>query len=206
MPRLSIECEPLIGASQAVLRKEIFKDFQIGLEYSHVRPNKDGLMSVPIDIGCLYIRRKREDRRISVNCKIYRCNAFRGRTDSASIDVELDICGDEERAAFEGFYKNHKRHIQKMLEEEKIEFFTSYCSDTVGNYKGISASKKLDEYFADPDVDNCFSLSKNFIGKADASEIIRVFILLSVLFHSCQGYMEKPKKLDRFESYYRRLG
>jgi len=204
-PWLSIEFEPLIGASQAVLGKEIFKDFQIGLEYSQSRPDKDGLISIPIDISCVYFRRKREDRCISINCKIYRCNAFRGRIDPASIGVELDICGDEEKAAFEEFYKNYKHPIQKLLEEEKIEFFTSYYSDIIGKYKGKSASKKLDEYFTDPNVDNCFSLSKNFIGKVDASEIIRAFILLSALFHSCHGYMEKRKKLDRFESYYGRL-
>jgi len=203
LPWLSIECEPLIGASQAILGEQIFKDFEIGLEYYSLPSKEDGLMPIPIDIGHLYVRRKREDQNISINCSIYRCNISHYLP--ASIKIELDICGYNGRKAFEELYKNYRRPIQKCLEQEKIEFFTSYCSDIVGKYKGNSPSKKLDEYFSDPDAYESFSLSKNFIGKAEASQIIRVFILFSALFHSCYGYMETKKKLDRFELYLRRL-
>lgn len=203
---LSIECEPLIGASQAVLGKGIFKDFQIGLEYNQRRPDENGLVSIPLEIIYFYIRRKREDHYISINCKINRCNISRKQVFPASVAIELEICGRDERVAFEEFYKNYKLPIQKLLQSEKIEFCTSYCSDIIGIYRGNSASKKLDEYFTDPDGDDSFNLNKNFSGKADASEIIRVFIVLSALFHSCHGYMEKRIKRDRFELYMRRLG
>lgn len=205
LPWLSLESEALLGASRAVLGTNIFEESEIGLEYSHLKPDEKGLMSLPIDIGCMYIRRNRGDRTISINNSIYRRNVARHRHEPASINVEFYICGDKEKKAFEELYKNYRRPIEKLLEDNQVEFFTSYCSDIIGKYKGRSPSKKLDEYLSDPNGDNCFSLSKNFIKVADSTEIIRVFLLFSALYHSCHGYLAKPKNIDRFAAHIPRL-
>ncbi|AFL73663.1 hypothetical protein [Thiocystis violascens] len=205
LPWLSLDCEPLLGASKAVLGNDIFKDSEIGLEYIHLKPDESGLVSIPVCIGCTYIRRSREDRGISVNINIFSCNVTRHRNDPASIYVDLDICGVEEKRAFEEMYKNYKRPIQRLLDANQIEFETSYCSDIVGRYKGNIPSRKLDEYFSDPDVDDCFSLGKNFIRSAEAADIIRVFLLLCALYHSCCGRLASRKNIDRFAVHLPRL-
>nr|VFJ56559.1 MAG: hypothetical protein BECKFW1821B_GA0114236_102827 [Candidatus Kentron sp. FW] len=168
LPRLSLEYEPLLGASKAVLGTNIFEESEIGLEYSRTEPDKAGLVWIPVSVGCMYIRRKREDKGISVNTHILRCNVTRRRYDPASICVEFDICGLEEKRAFEELYRNYRRPIQRLLDANQVEFFTSYCSDIIGKYKGNIPSRKLEEYFSDPDVDNCFSLSKNFVSAANS--------------------------------------
>ncbi|RZG04786.1 hypothetical protein EXT48_10550 [Pseudoalteromonas sp. CO348] len=202
---LSVEAEPLIGVSQAVLGKDIFKGFDVGFEYSRTPAKEEGLVSVPVNLCTMYIRKEREDRTISLNCDIDRFNMTRNNIDFASVCIELDICGAEGKRVFEELYKNYKRPIVRLLENEKVEFSTSYCSDIVGSYKGKSTQKKLDEYFSDPDVDNCFTLSKNFVEKAGAAELFRVFLLLTALFSSCFGYIGQRKKLDLFELYMKRL-
>ncbi|HEY8098585.1 MAG TPA: hypothetical protein VIE65_21170, partial [Methylobacter sp.] len=178
---------------------------EIGLEYHHSKPNEDGLMSVPVDIGCLYIRKTREDRAISIKIDILRCNIEKHRHEPASINVEFEVCGNNEKAIFEEIYNNYRRPIQRLLDENQIEFFTSYCSDIIGTYKGKSPSKKIEEYFSDPNVDNCFSLSKNFIKGVDSAEIIKIFLLFSALYHSCYGYLAKRKNIDRFVAHIPKL-
>lgn len=205
LPWLSMECEPLLGASRAVLGADLFEGSEIGLEYKHLAPDDEELMSLPVDIGCMYIRKRRDDRGLSVNVNIFRCNFVKHRREPASINVELDICGLAEKKAFEELYGNYRRPMQRLLDANRAEFSTSYCSDTIGKYKGNSPSKKIDEYLSDTEVDNCFSLSKNFVGSADSAGIIRVFLLFSAIYHSCRGYLATKKNPDLFEAHMTRL-
>lgn len=45
-------------------------------------------------------------------------------------------------------YKDCRAQICRLLEQARIEFFTSYCSDIGGKSKRNKVSVKLDEYFS----------------------------------------------------------
>ncbi|MCI5121545.1 MAG: hypothetical protein D3908_10215 [Candidatus Electrothrix sp. AUS4] len=46
---------------------------------------------------------------------------------------------------------------------------------------------KLDEYFTDPEVDNCFTLSKPCPSGTSYSAAIRAFFALSILYLACRA-------------------
>jgi hypothetical protein len=82
---------------------------------------------------------------------------------------------------------HYRGQITRLFEYGQIQFFTSYCSDVVGKSKSNRLSVKLDEYFSDPEVDNCFSLSKPCPSGTSHSTAIRAFLALSVLYIACRA-------------------
>lgn len=211
LPFLSIECEPLIGAAKAVFGETIFKDSEIGLEYGSTRPDKDGLVYAGIALGTLYIRRKREDRSISLNVDLLCCNPDRHTPKPASIFLQIEfddpngVDGPSGKEALQTLVKNYRRPLERLLEKNSIEFETSYCSGIVGKYKGKSALLKLDEYFSDPEACESVSFTRNFIGSVDARSIMQTFLLFSAIHHSCLGHMGKGRNIDRFAQHSARL-
>lgn len=202
---LSIECEPLIGAAKAVFGETVFKGSEIGMEYGSTRPDKDGLVYFGAALGTLYIRRTREDHSISLNVDLLCCNIERHSHKPASIFLQLDVDNANGKEALKALIRNYRRPIERLLEKNSIEFETYYRSDIVGKYKGKSAILKIDEYFSDPEPCESLSLIRNFIGSVDSKSIMQTFLFFSAIYHSCLGYMEKGKNLDRFAQHSARL-
>lgn len=187
LPWLSIEAEPLLGAAKALLGDGIFDTAEIGFEYSTVRLDENGTMDLPISFGSMYVRSERKNHALSLDLTVLRSYTSRLELRPASVEIELDICDLTAKMVFESMYKDYRAQICRLLEQAQITFFTSYCSDIVGKAKRNKVSVKLDEYFSDPQVDNCFTLSKSCPRDTDHSSAIRAFLALSTLFVACRS-------------------
>ncbi len=187
LPLLSVEAEPLLGAAKALLGEHVFDAVKMGFEYSTVRSGENGIMDLPVSFGKMYFRSERNNRTLSLNLTILRGFTSRLKHNSASIEIELDICDITAKTIFESMYKDYRAQICRLLEQARIEFFTPYCSDIVGKSKRNKVSVKLDEYFSDSQVDNCFALSKSCPRNTSHSAAIRAFLVLSALFVACHS-------------------
>ncbi|MCY1389460.1 hypothetical protein D3C76_550640 [compost metagenome] len=205
LPWLSIEAELLLGATKALLGDGIFDTSEIGFEYSTVKLDENGAMDLPISFGNMYVRPERKNRALSLDLTILRSYTSRLGLHPASVEIELDIRNRNAKMIFESMYKDYRAQICRLLEQAQITFFTSYCSDIVGKAKSNKVAVKLDEYFSDPEVDNCFTLSKSCPRDTKHSAAIRAFLALSTLFVACRASLNgkawRPaleKNLHRF--------
>lgn len=199
LPWLSIEGEPLLGAAKALLGEGIFNASEIGFEYSTVRFDEDGTMDLPISIGNMYTRSERKDHSLSLDLTVLRGYTSRLGVHPASVEMELNICDLNAKAVFESMYKDYRAQICRLLEQAQITFFTSYCSDIVGKANRNKVSVRLDEYFSDPEVDNCFTLSKTCPRNTAHSAAIRAFLALSTLFIACRASLNRKTWRPAFE-------
>ncbi len=209
LPILGKEARPLIGASEAIFGKKIFSTSDFGMLSPRLKEDQNGLVSMPISLGHLYIKTERDteiDSSLSIDISLFTFNLTpRNKIKPASIYLEFNICGDKEGKAFQELFKNYRRPMQQLIESNKIEFFSSYYSEIVGKYKGNNTMLKIEEYYSDPNIDNIFSLNRNFVGTVEASEIINVFLIFSALYDSCNGYLGKRKALDLFAKHSSKL-
>lgn len=187
LPWLSVVSEPLIGATKALFGEGVFDTSELGFEYSILKPDQDGLIYVPISVGCMYVRSAKDCRNISLNLNVLRGFTSLNQIHKSSVDIELEIWDLETKKIFETLYKDYRGQINRLLEHGQIEFFTSYCSDIVGKSKSRKSPVKLDEYFSDLEVDNCFTLSKPCPSGTSHSAAIRAFFALSVLYLACRA-------------------
>lgn len=185
LPWLSVDAEPLLGAARAIFGESAFDSSKIGFECIPIKPDQDGLIHVPIQVCSMYVRPVKNCHSVSLNFTILQGFKSRRQIHQPSVQMELEIWGLEAKETFESLYKDYRSQITRILEHGKIQFFTSYCSDIVGKSKSNKLSVKLDEYFADPDVDNCFSLSKSCPSGTNHSTAIRGFLALSILYIAC---------------------
>lgn len=187
LPWLSIEAEPLFGATKAFLGEDIFETSEIGFEYSSVKLDGDGTMDIPIAIGSMCVSTERKNRALSLDISVLRGYTSRFKIHPATVEIELNICDHGAKRVFETIYKDYRAQVCRLLEHAQIEFFTSYCSDIVGKTKSKKLSAQLDEYFSDPEVDNCFTLNRPFSRDVGHSPPIRAFFALSVLYLACRA-------------------
>lgn len=189
LPWLSVDAEPLLGAARAIFGEDIFESSEIGFEYMAPKPDQDGLIYMPIQVCSMYVRPAKDCRSVSLNFTVLRGFTSRRQVHRPSVEIELETWDLEAKDAFESLYKDYRGQITRLLEHGQIKFFTSYCSDIVGKSKSNKLSVKLDEYFTDPEVDNCFSLSKSCPSGTNHSTAIRGFLVLSVLYIACCAWL-----------------
>lgn len=187
LPWLSIDAEPLLGAARAIFGEGTFEFSEIGFEYMAPQPDKDDFIHVPIQVCSMYVRPAKDCRSVSLNFTVLRGFMSRRQIHQPSVEIELEIWDLGAKEALESLYKDYRGQITRLLEHGQIQFFTSYCSDIVGKSKSNKLSVKLDEYFADPEVDNCFSLTKSCPSGTSYSTAIRGFLVLSVLYIACRA-------------------
>ncbi len=187
LPWLSVDAEPLLGATQAIFGEAVFDSSEIGFEYMAPKPDQDGLIHVPIQVCSMYVRPTKDSRSVSLNFTVLRGFTSRGQIHQPSVELELEIWDLAAKEAFESLYKDYRGQITRLLEHEQTQFFTSYCSDIVGKSKSNRLSVKLDEYFTDSEVDNCFSLTKSCPSGTSHSKAIRGLLVLSVLYIACRA-------------------
>lgn len=199
LPWLHIESESLIGAAKALFGEKIFDSSEIGFEYLSTKQDQDGYIGLPISIGSIYIRPDKNDQTISLNLTMLRGFTSRLQYCPSSAEIELEICDSETKSAFEYLYKNYRAQLIKLLEQAQISFFTSYCSDIVGNSKSNKVSVKLDEYFSDQEVDNWFTLSKSCSRSTPYSAGIKAFLVLSILYIYCRSSLAGKNGASVFE-------
>jgi hypothetical protein len=185
IPWLSLDSESLFGASKALLGERIFESSEIGFEHNSIMLNQEGNVDLPISIACMYIRTERKNRELSLNLNVSRGYRSRLKLHPPSADIELEIWDRSTKMIFEGIYKDYRAQICRLLEYGQIKFFTSYCSEIVGQTKSQNIAIKLDEYFSDTEVDNCFSLSIQCNSNTESCVTIRAFLVLSVLYVAC---------------------
>ena len=187
LPWLSVDTEPMLGAAQAIFGEAVFESSEIGFEYMAPKPDQDDLIHLPIQFCSMYIRPTKGCRSVSLNFTVLRGFTSRGQVHQPSVEIDLEIWDLAAKEAFESLYKDYRGQITRLLEHGKIQFFTSYCSEIVGKSKSNKLSVKLDEYFADAAVDNCFSLTKSCPGGTSHSTAIRGFLVLAVLYIACRA-------------------
>lgn len=204
-PWLSIDSEPLIGATKALFGEGVFDTSELGFEYSILKPDQDGFIYVPISVGSMYVRPAKDCRNISLNLNVLRGFTSQSKIHKSSVDIELEIGDLETKQIFETLYKDYRGQINRILEYGQIQFFTSYCSDIVGKSKSSKLSVKLDEYFSDPDVDNCFTLSMPCPSGTSHSAAIRAFFALYVLYLACRAGLAGKSARSLFEKNIARL-
>jgi hypothetical protein len=187
LPWLSVDAEPLLGAAQAIFGETAINSSEIGFEYIAPKPDQDGLIHVPIQVCSMYVRPTKDCRSVSLNFTVLRRFTSRGQIHRPSVEIELEIWDLAAKETFESLYKDYRGQMTRLLEHEQTQFFTSYRSDIVGRSKSNRLSVKLDEYFTDPEVDNCFSLTKSCPSGTSHSTAIRGFLALSVLYIACRA-------------------
>ncbi|MCI5122572.1 MAG: hypothetical protein D3908_15560, partial [Candidatus Electrothrix sp. AUS4] len=100
LPWLSVDSEPLIGATKALFGEGIFDTSELGFEYSALKPNQDGLIDVPISVGSMYVRPTKGYRNISLNLNVLRGFTSRMQIHKSSVDIELKIWDLETKKIF----------------------------------------------------------------------------------------------------------
>jgi hypothetical protein len=205
LPWLSIESKSLFGASRAILGESIFETSEIGFEYHAIRLDDGGTMDLPISLGSMYARSERKNRTLSLDLTVARGFSSQRGLHPASVAIEMHFCDLDAKAFFEAIYKDYRAQVCRLLERAQIEFFTSYCSDIVGKSKSKKLSALLDEYFSDPEVDNCFTLSKSCPRGIGYSVPIRAFLALSVLYAACRAALSGKAWRPTFEKNLQRL-
>ena len=205
LPLLSIDSEPLLGASKALLGETVFDSSAIALEYSHVRKDEAGLMDLPIAFGCMYVRPEKANREISLEMSIYRSFKTPARHHSSCVALNLEINSLQGKQALETLYRDYRASTIRLLEYGQIEFEASYCSDIVGKTKSKKTAAKLDEYFSDPEVDNCFTLTRQCPRGTSHSSAMRSFLALSLLYSACRSSLSGKSGATAFERNARKL-
>lgn len=202
---LYIDSEPLLGASRALLGETVFGSSAIALGYSSVRKDDAGFMDLPIDFGCMYIRPEKTNRELSLEMSIYRSFKTPARHHPSCVALNLEINGLQSKLALETLYCDYRASTIRLLEYGQIEFETSYCSDIVGKSKSKKTVAKLDEYFSDPEVDNCFALTKQCPRGTSHSSVMRAFLALSLLYSACRSSLTGRSGAAAFERNVRKL-
>jgi hypothetical protein len=101
----------------------------------------------------------------------------------AQIASEFEIWGYHEREAFKEMYRDYKRPIEMLIQDQNFDFFTAVPFDNVDKYKGKNAIKKLELYFEnEADAESCFSLSRDFNIDDTMSDLIKASIPLMALY------------------------
>lgn len=187
LPWLSVDADPLLGTARAIFGEGVFDSSEIGFEYMTPKPDQDGFIHIPIQVCSMYVRPTKDCRNISLNLTVLRGFTSRRQIHKSSVEIGLEIWDLKAKEAFESLYKDYRGQITRLLDHGQTQFFTSYCSDIVGKSKSNKLSVKFDEYFADPEVDNCFSLNMSCPSGTSHSTAIRGFLALSVLYIACRA-------------------
>lgn len=205
-PILSVESDPLFGAAKATLGDKVFDSSQTSFQYSVTQLDNNGTMDLPVAIGSMYVHSDKNDRSLSLNLTVLRGYSSRIGIHPASVEIELHISDPDVKIAFEGIYKDYRAQVCRLLEQADIEFFTSYCSEIVGKSKSKKLSAKLDEYFSDQEVDNCFTLVKSCPRGTEYSTGIRAFLALTIVYTACRGALASKAWRSSFEKNLFRFG
>jgi hypothetical protein len=190
---LSMESEPLLEIVKALFGETIFDGSTIGLQYNSCPPDRDGYMGVPISMGLIYIRPNKNNILLSLNIEVFRGFTHESQTHLTAVNMALEIDNSEAKKAFESLYKNYRAQIIRLLEYGQITFLTDYYSEIVGKSKSKKSSVKLDEYFSDPEIDNCFSLRIFCHRKVGYSSIVRAFLSLAIIYIACKSISTSGK-------------
>lgn len=205
LPLLSIDSEPLLGASKALLGETVFDSSAIAFEYSQVRKDEAGLMDLPIAFGCMYIRAEKPKRELSLEMSIYRSFKTPARHYPSCVALNLEINSLQSKQALEALYCDYRASTIRLLEYGQIEFEASYCSDIVGKTKSKKTAAKLDEYFSDREVDNCFTLTRQCPRGTSHSSAMRSFLALSLLYSACRSSLAGRSGAAAYERNVRKL-
>ena len=112
------------------------------------------------------------------------------KTGFPKLYFHFTIWGQEERKAFGVLLDNYKRLFERLLENIKVEFFTSCCFDRLEKIQSKSNFKKLITYFEnDDDSENTFSFEKTYSYGENYDDLVEIFIVFSILYGSCLGYL-----------------
>ena len=182
---LSADSEPLFGATKALLGENVFEGSEIGFEWHPAQTHEGGVIHPPVMLGSMFVRGTRTDRSLSLDLSIARAFSSPTWHQPASVAIELEFGALGAKEAFETIYKDYRAQVRRLLQGANIEFFTPYCSQIVGRTKSNKAPVQLDEYLSDPDVDNCFTLSKPCPRGTTHSQAMRAFTALSALYIAC---------------------
>lgn len=205
LPLLSFDSNPLLGASKALFGEILFDNSAIDFEYSNMRKDEAGLMDLPIAFGCMYIRPGKPNRELSLEMSINRSFNTPARHYPSSVALNLEINSLQGKQALETLYSDYRASTIRLLEYGQIEFEASFCSDIVGKTKSKKTAAKLNEYFSDPEVDNCFTLTRQCPRGTSHSSAMRSFLALSLLYSACRSSLAGRSGAIVFERNVRKL-
>jgi len=143
---------------------------------------------------------------VEITFSIIRGYSIPEKTGFPKLYFHFTIWGSEERKCFGVLLDNYKRLFERLLANIKVEFFTACCFDRLEKIQSKSNFKKLVTYYEnDDDSENTFSFEKTYSYGENYDDLVEIFIVFSIFYGSCLGYLNNKKHLDKILTYFIKL-
>lgn len=111
--------------------------------------------------------------------------------------VNFSVWGTSARFAFLEMVRDHRRFVESLVDDGRLEFSSSRIFENVEADRGESSFRKLELYAENEDEEACFAFEWLCFGPETIDELVSCTTRLVALYDACHGYLRKKPKTDR---------